>query len=157
MSSSGIYTITCKANGKRYIGSAVNITLRWNSHKSHLNRNIHANAKLQNAWNKYGPDEFEFSVLELVPRDSLLKIEQKWLDAEDVFENGFNINKVAGSRLGIKHTPETKAKMAASARGKTHSAEVRAKISAGNKGKIISDAQRAAIAAANARRSKSIN
>jgi hypothetical protein len=36
---------------------------------------------LQNAWNKYGEDNFYFSVLELVPdKDKLIEREQYWID-----------------------------------------------------------------------------
>lgn len=39
----------------------------YNRHCRHfgeLNRNVHNNKHLQNAWNKYGEESFEFNVLE---------------------------------------------------------------------------------------------
>ena len=59
----GIYKITNKQNDKFYIGSSTNIEMRWYAHKSYLRRNVHANQHLQNAWNKYGEDNFIFSIL----------------------------------------------------------------------------------------------
>ena len=49
---SGVYQITNKVTGKFYIGSAVNFRKRWNTHKSCLRNNKHANKHLQRAWNK---------------------------------------------------------------------------------------------------------
>ncbi len=64
MNYSGIYSITHIVSGKRYIGSSVNILRRWNAHRSALNRHICDNPHLQNSWDKYGPDSFEFEILE---------------------------------------------------------------------------------------------
>jgi len=60
---SGIYMIHCMENDKRYYGESSNVSARLASHKSMLNRNIHPNKFLQNDWNEYGPEEFQFIVL----------------------------------------------------------------------------------------------
>src|SRR5258707_13712753 len=60
---SGIYKITCTANKRIYIGSAVNLRQRRSEHFSGLQHSTHHNPILQNAWNKYGPDAFTFEVL----------------------------------------------------------------------------------------------
>ena len=44
---SGIYEILNTVNGKRYIGSAVNLAKRWKEHRTGLNRKDHANQILQ--------------------------------------------------------------------------------------------------------------
>lgn len=67
----GIYAIINIINGKIYIGQSVNIYARWNSHKSELNHNKHGNIHLQNAWNKYGPHAFLFSVVLECDKNSL--------------------------------------------------------------------------------------
>lgn len=64
MKKCGIYSITQISTGKRYIGSSVNIKRRWYSHKSALRRNIADNIHLQNAWNKYGSEDFIFEIIE---------------------------------------------------------------------------------------------
>jgi group I intron endonuclease len=61
----GIYKIENKANGKVYIGQSANINKRWIEHRSNLNNNRHPNRKLQNAWNNYGQDNFDFNILEV--------------------------------------------------------------------------------------------
>ena len=60
---SGIYKIENLINGKIYIGSSVDLLGRKNAHFSQLNRNIHGNKKLQNSFNKYGKDNFNFKIL----------------------------------------------------------------------------------------------
>jgi group I intron endonuclease len=141
--SSGIYAITHTASGKKYIGSAVNVHRRWLEHSSQLDRNKHTNSKLQNAWNKHGRDSFEFSVLEVVLNlEDLIPREQSWMDAEDVCKTGYNILAVAGSRLGMKHTDEAKAKISAASALQRHSEETKAKISAGNLGKVVTEETR---------------
>lgn len=61
---SGIYLIMNQINGKGYVGQAVNIEERWKQHKYRLNGQYHGNKHLQNAWNKYGKDNFVFIILE---------------------------------------------------------------------------------------------
>ena len=56
----GIYVIENLLDKKKYIGSAKNIDKRWYQHKYTLNKNMHDNSYLQNAWNKYGKNNFIF-------------------------------------------------------------------------------------------------
>lgn len=107
---SGIYQITCTANGKIYIGSAANLIARWRVHQSELNNSKHGNTHLQRAWDKYGASTFTFTVIELVDKECLLEREQYWLDSTQAYQRaiGFNICSVAGSALGVTHTPETR-------------------------------------------------
>jgi group I intron endonuclease len=77
---SGIYKIINKIDGKYYVGSSQNITNRWYRHKSNLKKNKHWNKYLQNAYNKYGSDNFEYVIVEYVIVSDLLKVEQIYLD-----------------------------------------------------------------------------
>ena len=61
---SGIYKILNKVNGKYYVGSTKNFNTRWNSHKAKLNKNTHTNIHLQNSYNKFGKENFEFHIVE---------------------------------------------------------------------------------------------
>lgn len=105
----GIYSITSKINGKRYIGSSVRICERWRNHLRELSLNAHHSKHLQNHYNKYGKDDLIFAVVEVVERDNLslksfkdllLNREQIYLDSWE--ECQFNNYKTAGSRLGYK-------------------------------------------------------
>jgi hypothetical protein len=96
---SGIYQIRCIANDKIYIGSSVDLRNRWAVHCSSLRRRAHSNSYLQAAWDKYGEDAFDFTIIEYVPRDDLLKAEQRWIDQTCCTDRsiGFNIFEEAGS------------------------------------------------------------
>lgn len=81
--SSGIYQIENKINSKVYIGSSNNIKRRWQKHKALLRHNKHPNSHLQAAWNKYGEDNFIFSIIELCNIDSLLDREQYFINTRN--------------------------------------------------------------------------
>ena len=49
----GIYSIRNKINGKKYIGSSVDIYRRWGVHLRNLVRHRHPNEHLQRAWDQY--------------------------------------------------------------------------------------------------------
>ncbi len=92
---SGIYVITNKINGKRYIGSSKNVYYRWNqSHKPQLVNKNHYNYHLQHAWNKYGEHEFEFSVLEECSIDQLFAREGYWIEHHKSWEREYGYNLV---------------------------------------------------------------
>lgn len=166
-----IYTIT-SPSGKRYVGSAVRLRFRWYSHKTALAAGTHHCAGLQSASNKYGLAALVFEVVEECrDKQSLISREQHWIDS---FPRSslYNSYLTAGSPLGYKHTPETKAKMSARKRGvprkfsaegranilaavtgntfwlgKKHKEETKAKIGAKHKGKVVSEESRDKIAA----------
>ena len=106
---SGVYQIACKANGKIYVGSAVNLQSRWYSHRRDLGNGVHVNPHLQSAWNLYGETNFEFSVLEYVDEQRLLTTEQLWIDKTGCTDRriGFNVKLEATSAgQGIGRTWE---------------------------------------------------
>lgn len=149
LSPSGIYSITNTVNGKKYIGSAVNIKARISRHKLELRRGEHHSQKLQNAWNKYGSDAFVFSVVEFVElRSDLIAREQEWIIKHSSCECGYNVLAFAGSALGYKHRPESIAKFSASRRGIKFSEEHKAKLSEWQKGSTHSDETKAKRSAA---------
>ena len=77
---SGVYSIVNKKNGYCYIGSTVNFKGRCYGHRCDLVRNRHSSPILQNSWNKYGEDHFDFYVIESVDVSMLLEREQYWMD-----------------------------------------------------------------------------
>jgi group I intron endonuclease len=93
----GIYKIESKIKPERYyIGSAIDINVRWKVHLNSLKKNTHHNRKLQNHYNKYGKSDLQFSVLVECDKEDLLKTEQSFLDSKKPY---FNICVVAGSQL----------------------------------------------------------
>lgn len=125
----GIYVIIHRESGRQYVGSTKNILQRWRGHAGDLNANKHHSSYLQNCWNKYGADAFQFDVLVRCDLPDLLLWEQLCLDNLPCV---FNTSKVAGSPLGIKHTEEARRRMSDAHKGQVP----------GNKGKKHSDATR---------------
>lgn len=119
-SHSGIYRID-GPNGKFYVGSAKRFSRRWIEHKRDLRSGDHVNPKLQAAWNKYGEKSFSFSVIEGVPEmDRLIEREQFWIDELKAVDEGYNVLRIADSRLGLKSSDETKRKQSAAHTGRKH-------------------------------------
>ena len=93
---SGIYKIVNKLNGKYYVGSTNHFWNRWRQHRYSLNRNKSNSKHLQYAWNKYGETAFDFAVIEKIPEESLLLIEQKYLDIAKIEQDKcYNTNFLA--------------------------------------------------------------
>jgi hypothetical protein len=72
---------------------------RWAQRRRSLQRGVHRNQRLQHAWNKYGEESFEFTVMEHVTPAFLLRAEQEWIDRSQCTDTkfGFNICPIAGS------------------------------------------------------------
>ena len=110
----GIYMIKNKVNNKCYIGQSINIINRWYGHKNSLRHNTHGNKHLQNAWNKYGEDNFEFIVLEECKEDELNDKEIYWISKLGGNESPDLYNYRAGGDSGGALSDETKKKISLS-------------------------------------------
>jgi group I intron endonuclease len=74
----GIYKIVNLINGKSYIGlTTISFIDRYRSHNKRLKKNNHVNCYLQNSYNKYGSDNFEFSVIEVLNTDDIEIFKEK--------------------------------------------------------------------------------
>jgi group I intron endonuclease len=139
----GVYRWLNKVNGKSYIGSSVNIRRRQREHIRELIAGIHANAKLQHAWNKYGSAAFEFEMLAFCPEEDLLWQEQMAINAFDAVRSGYNIALYADApQRGRKASLETREKQSRAGKGRPKSKEHVEKIAAANRGRIASAATR---------------
>ncbi|MED3562286.1 GIY-YIG nuclease family protein [Bacillus xiapuensis] len=142
MNKSGIYKIINITNNLIYIGSATNLRIRQRTHFYELKRNIHKNSYLQNAWNKYGEENFKFEVIELVDdKEKLLEREQYWINKYESYirSKGYNLTPTAGSMLGYKMSDEAKKKISNSKKGTKMSKEFRLKRSEYRKGEKHSE------------------
>jgi len=132
----GIYSIE-HISGKRYIGSSTNLSRRRTQHVSALRVGRHKNSHLQSAWNKYGGDEFTFSVLLLCGRRDLVFYEQRAIDIyEAAGAGGFNKSPTAGCTFGYKHSDEYKQFMSKRMLGRTLSEETKSLIGASSAGRM---------------------
>ena len=107
-----VYVIKNKLDNKIYIGSSNDLKRRFRDHISLLNRKCHHSIHLQNAWNKYGKENFTFEILEeIIDEKQLLIKEQNYLETYNSYNKdyGYNISKIPGSNFkGRNHTEETK-------------------------------------------------
>lgn len=121
-----IYSILNKSNGKIYIGLTNDAKRRFKEHRVELRGNKHHNSHLQNAWNKYGEDAFEFNILENCPSDKLSDNEKWWISYFDSTNQSKGYNQTTGGEdnygsanpmYGKNHTLESRMKMSKSRKG----------------------------------------
>ena len=117
---SGVYQIFCITSGHRYIGSSQNLRRRLNKHQTELRRNQSGHPILQNAWNKYGEDSFDFSILLICSAENLLFYEQRVID---ILRSEYNARRVVNSPRGRKLSEQTKLKLRQINLGKKHKPE----------------------------------
>lgn len=95
-----VYKIQNLVNNKVYIGSSVDVEGRFKAHKKSLIDNTHPNHYLQNAWNKYGELNFEFSVIEEVS-SNLREREQYYIEQYDATNHSFGYNILPNTNIGL--------------------------------------------------------
>jgi group I intron endonuclease len=123
METSGVYLIRNKINQKIYIGSTINFKERWYKHK-----NGKGNKHLHNSIIKYGVENFDFEILEIIDissdRNSLYEKEQKWMNFYNIKnQKTYNKTFIAIPNMTKKRNESFKEKMR----------EIRLKLSIGSK------------------------
>jgi len=123
----GVYYIRNTKNEKVYVGSSHNIDNRWREHRRDLKNNNHDSPHLQNAWHKYGPENFEFKILEEIViwfdkptkeqksalKNNLKFWEQIYLDNYSAAnrDRGYNIKPIVeNNNMGHKYNSEEHSK-----------------------------------------------
>ena len=88
-----IYQIENLITKQSYIGQTVDIKRRKNTHFNMLRKNKHENQKLQNAWNKYGEQEFHFRywTFEDITSEDLDNLEKQYIEKYNSLNNGYNL------------------------------------------------------------------
>lgn len=119
----GIYCIKNLKNSKCYIGLSVDVQHRWGNHRRLLKHNTHINKYLQNAWNKYGEENFEFSIIEKCSVEDLPKREMYWIEKLDTFKKGYNSSLGGEGTFGYKFTDEQRKKLSDSVKGRVRTSE----------------------------------
>lgn len=143
---SGVYAIRNEVNGKQYIGSSVRLKIRRTHHFKALEAGVHKNRHLQAAFDKYGNDAFSFRILLFCNRSQCIEYEQLCLDK---LRSEYNISPVAGSRLGVRVSNETKEKLRTISTGKRLSTEAKQKLSSAALGRKLSSEHKAKIGKGN--------
>ena len=134
MSEGSIYLITCRDNGKRYVGQTIcNIAERFKQHVRSAKRN--SKCIFHNAIRKYGADSFQIELLCKAPVCALTNMEGYWAEQLETYiwdsPGGYNSIWCSDTpSLGLTPTDETRIKMSVAGRNRPpRSAEVRANMS----------------------------
>ena len=100
----GIYRIVNTKNGMCYVGQSTDLLKRKQTHFSSLGKNEHKNKYLQNAFNLYGEENFEFEIVELCSRNELDDKEEAYVDKfHSLVPHGYNLT--AGGKGNKKWAP----------------------------------------------------
>jgi hypothetical protein len=96
----GVYQVRNTVNGRSLVGASTNLSAILNRHRAELRLGTHANRALQDDWNAFGAEAFEFQILDRLetpdrpdydPADDLRVLEQLWLEKLLPFEGrGYN-------------------------------------------------------------------
>lgn len=142
-----IYALTCKTNGKAYVGSTKgNLAKRMREHRCLLEQGKHTVAALLADWRLHGGAQFLITELEVLPTRDLparREAELRWMDSYSELGSLYNEHRismrpaeearkrgVANAHLkpGNRWTPEANEKRSASQRGipKGHGAKISA-------------------------------
>jgi len=155
-----VYKIKNLVNGKLYIGKTCNPDERWHDHLTAAKYKKDS-CPIHRAINKYGEDNFEFSIIEEYESDEkALSGEVFWIAEHKTniskYGNQFGYNLTDGGEgvAGLIHTEESKRKMSEAVMGeknhnygKPKSDEIKRKISDSNKGQKRTPETKAKISA----------
>lgn len=121
-----IYLITNKINSKQYVGfhSTTNINDNY----------MGSGMAINNAYKKYGVENFTKEILEYCDEYNWADREKFWIKNLNTLTNGYNLTQGGEGVLGLKHTKSTKEKMSKSKKGSKLSREHKSKISQSMKG-----------------------
>lgn len=88
-----LYAIRCYSTDSIYIGQTIqHPNARKNKHFSELRKNIHVNYKMQNDYNEYGEESFEFYVIGEYSKSVLDREEVKLISVFSTIMNIYNID-----------------------------------------------------------------
>ena len=116
-----IYMIINNINNKIYIGQTKDVERRFKHHKIYLKNEKHYNKQLQEDYNKYGDDNFDYIVLCECDPKYLNEMEEYYIFELMSYDKNIGYNKTYGGEGGSKPF------------------EIRKKISNSHKGKCVSE------------------
>lgn len=141
---SGIYAIIAPELNIIYVGQSAHMAARWAQHRYVLSQPHgvrRANTFLRRAWQKHGPEKFDFIVLENCPPDQLTQREAYWLSRARE-RRCYRVANFAGPAdnpmRGQKHRPETIEKLRAASSSFARTEAHKLAISAAMNGRRLS-------------------
>lgn len=141
MAKYGVYMIENIVNAKVYIGSSNNIEERISRHFYMLRNNKHHSSHLQNAFNKYGEENFKFHILKECREKDLIKWEQVYMNKYQATcpACGYNVSLKAGR---VVLNEDSRKRVTEANRGRNVSIETRKKLSEIGKNRKYSEETR---------------
>lgn len=119
-----IYSIKCLVNNRVYVGQAVDYERRCYQHITALRNNRHWVKDLQDDFNKYGEDSFEFNIVHVYDfddsktdeeiLDELDELEKFYIKELKAFEDDGGYNSSTGGRKNVKYSSKHKHKLSES-------------------------------------------
>jgi hypothetical protein len=128
---SGIYLIHNNINGKKYIGSGMDLSKRLATY--YFPSRLCDGRYISNSILKYGHGSFSVVVLDILSNTStsikkdIISKEQQCIN---LYKPVYNLNPIAGSSMGFKHSEESKRLISEFRIGKPLSDETKKKLSA---------------------------
>ena len=87
-----IYKIINLITNEKYVGQTTNFNRRKHEHLNKLRLNCHPNPKLQNVWNKYGEDNFNWECAKYdINKSELDNLEVETIQKENSYYKGYNL------------------------------------------------------------------
>lgn len=99
----GIYLIENNINHKKYVGQSVNIIARWQAHRCSAENNLAQDAytAIHKAMQKYGKDNFTYTIIEECTVEQLDEREVYWIKYYNTYEgDGYNMTPGGENRKG---------------------------------------------------------
>jgi len=137
-----IYCLTCKTNGKVYIGKTTDFRDRMNRYKG-----LHCKGQplIYEALKRHGTDNFSYDILDMTTNEELLNfLEDFYIETIGSRREEIGYNDKTGGRKG-KHSEKTKGKISKALKGNTHckgrklTKKTKNKIAKAHTGKIFSE------------------
>lgn len=142
-------------NGWCYVGNTMDEMTRRHSWNNHGNKN-YGGQKINEAREKYGPEGFDYEVLERLSggdenelQKQLDEKETEYISKFDSTNKGYNTSVGGTGNKGVNFSADHRANIGNASKGRTHSDVTRQKISQKLKGRKVSDETKAKIAAGN--------
>jgi len=142
-----IYRAYCKITGKSYIGMTDDFKRRKSTHLFYFDKQEEKHPKFYRALRKYGPENFEWSILDCSGTLETLKLcEMFYISQYNTFHNGYNCTPGGDGFGGGKdhpmfdkhHSLETRIKIRRSLEGRVLTKATKRKMAIGQIGKIKS-------------------
>lgn len=112
---SGVYRLVNILTGECYVGSSTNLGNRLAVHRYQMTNGTHGNRNVQAAFDEHGISAFSFEVLKIVAdKSQLIAHEQHFID---ILKPKYNLAPMAGTCLGVKYSPESRARISARVSG----------------------------------------